>query len=409
MVIFRLLISLLAGKRNRFCLFWFDLYFYLGYVIVPVLMTGLIETQNQSFIQFNGNDYSSIYSISVLITYILTVSSYTVFCQLFKSNNLNASLSFCISPYFLLVVGLCGLVVYIYSAGGILNLISKLYLIRNGRFDIGMVGVIFKKAAYFLIYYYFAVLYLYYNRRASKFHLVISLMLALSIAFLNGGRGDILNILLFSVLGIYWFRERFPWGSFVGFIVFFVAYIMYHKQFIGYFSGDDFTVQATSLIDIVRKILVDSYVFMSVSVVVAIESSSKFTYFVNFIHGMIFPLKAIGVIDFDTISKVNTFNIIQRSEAFTPPSMIGSFIYSLGAFGLVIGAVVYGVILALIQRMYRLLDERHALYYPVVIFLIFSIQFLVVNSDFTVFVFRNILLLALFILTFRVKYHGVSS
>ena len=144
-----------------------------------------------------------------------------------------------------------------------------------------------------------------------------------------------------------------------------------------------------------------------------IENEIQFTYFKHFANSVfgLIPYRLTGIKKPETISVVNSLNLDQDSKGSRPPGMFASLWYGGGIFGALLGTILFGIVLAVLQKTGSDAFVKNKLVRPYFLYLYFVIVFFAFNGDPQILLKQHLYLFVFFLFwfgsTYRIKFRSV--
>ncbi len=317
----------------------------------------------------------------------------------------------------LFLISLFFLYMFIVSYGGIDYVLSNASRIRSGTDENkNYLGAVFKMFSYYLelvVFFCFARFITYGGlTRFCVFLAVVSVVLLK--AFLDAGRGGLLNIFIGLIFVFILVRGRLPILSLCLLLPVFAFVVVYGKVLLMLLTAGGFesVSDGPSFFEKADFVLVEfSHQFLSLFPVVRDDLLGD-RFYSDFFIWMLKPLKLLGVSGVDSISYYNTYNITGVWDSEIPPGPVALFLYNGGVFLVLLGGCFAGFFLRFVDRLIvnSTTVEGKVSSFLVASLAVFSIYipFAYVNSDPALFVQWCLVYIILFfflmvfrILTFR--------
>ena len=261
-----------------------------------------------------------------------------------------------------------------------------------------------------------------YSRHKIKLYYLFSFCISLLQTFIGASRGGLLRLFLLQFLVFVLVKRNIKIINLVAVSFLILLVISYGKH----------TFYAVSNFFYYGESLADSFAYMNTirgtddkgtldifftefshpikSLNVAVQYSGdrySFTYFADFVWSIlrILPqrLTSLMLSRPDTVTSINTYLITDNYATSIPPGIIGTFYYSLGSVGVIIGMFSYGFIGSVFNKKLLIRQKENPVYIVPFVFFAFFYGFFVTNGDPNVYVYYILMPIVFLLVVSRKK------
>lgn len=372
-------------------LFFFHVWFIMSYVLSPFLINNFGEnfTNPLFYVRTNLGDIIPILIILVFYTCFLLGYHLRINKKKFKTIMLveNKKSKNFIIFLALIIVSTISILGFIGKYGGIENVIENVNTIRGGQTERNTLGAflnLFTVYINYAVWLGFAMILLFRKnkikiKRSFIFLVILILIISISWGLMRGSRGGLLQIFLMMYLIAVFINEKFHIKYILSFIFLGFIVLLYGKDFFYVLSID---LKATfihlkesfnnsDMFEKVSKVLQNfSYPYMSLNMSLDLVGNEiSVRWFKDIPYSIIFYFQIFGYDAPTTITYINTYFALGRYESNIPPGLMAFLWYSLKLPGVIIGGIVFGYFLRVINQLfYQLTYNKNPL--SIVIYLV---------------------------------------
>ena len=255
-----------------------------------------------------------------------------------------------------------------------------------------------------------------YNRQKVKYYYFFSFSISLLQTFIGASRGGLLRLFLLQFLVFVLVKRNVKIVNLAALCFLILLVISYGKQ--TFYAVSNFFYYGESLTDSFNylntirgtddKSTLDvffnefSHPIKSLNVAVQYNGDRySYTYFNDFIWAIIriLPQRLTSMILSrpDTVTSINTYLITDNYATSIPPGIVGTFYYSLGGVGVVLGMLAYGFTGSVFNKKLLKQQRSNKVYVVPFVFFSFFYGFFITNGDPNVYIYY-ILMPVLFII-----------
>lgn len=339
--------------------------------LINYIMLGDLEIKFSPY-RASINDASILYSIyAILFSFIIVFFGYIIGKRigLFNVNDKKLVTNDSFLFYTLTFIAFSSMIVFSSQYGGVLNLIKIGALIRNSEIEVKTFGFIryFCNLCFILLP--FILVYI-KNTELSSRKLIYTIILLVNIfvffiiVMANAGRENIIAPFFLLLLYAMSFSNRSGLKNlmyFIGFGLGFVFVIVFGHSFFSSIASDrevEFT--SSGLIPTYLKFF-SSFSYPFYSLTHALDHTFEGYNFFEFLYApvQLIPQAILKLPIYDSISSLNSLHTIGVYERTVPPGAIAYFLYNGGVLGLIIGNIVFGVLLGIIDRQFSSISHNN--------------------------------------------------
>lgn len=392
------------------------------YGLVPLaLMDSYSEVANIRFLSYSYQINSVLPLLSVIIfflsmysgAYVTKSFKYRLVLEEKNKKTINTAL-------FLLILGGCSLLFFIYTYGGLDYVIQNMSKIRSGVDDnknyLAAFVNIFSKYTNFSFFILLALMMSKgFNYRYEKILFIIALFSTLFTVYLSAGRETGIGFLISILVVYYSTRKKVPVLLLSFFTILSFLYILFGKVFLFALNNENF--DAASFYDehfysVLRSsynLILSEFSHQYLTLVHFMQGNYEFRYLGDYIYWILKPLKLMGIDIPDSISYYNTFIIYGIWDSEIPPGAIGFGYIQIGSLGLVLHGFLLGIFFRFFDVIFDAKNQDNSILLGFYSVIVTSFTYILSNSDPALFLQNRIphILFMFFILFFlkaRLKY-----